>query len=216
MRILDGGRISIAALALGMARGAYDAALKYSTEREQFGKPICEFQAIQFMLADMATKIDAAVAAHLPRGMDEGPGMKVTRKPRWPSCTRRRSVSRLRTRLSRSSAATVTSRTSRREVLSRHEAVHDRGGDERDPANGHRPRASQESVTRDAVTRRALLSGDVRRWRVPSAWSRTRARRVELLREVFPAYRPRDRRRSDRFPGIGEIVAGRSPGRGVS
>jgi len=60
MKILDGGRISIAALALGMARGAYEAALKYAGEREQFGKPIAEFQAIQFMLADMATKIDAA------------------------------------------------------------------------------------------------------------------------------------------------------------
>jgi alkylation response protein AidB-like acyl-CoA dehydrogenase len=60
MKILDGGRISIAALALGMARGAYEAALEYSRSREQFGKPICEFQAVQFMLADMATKIDAA------------------------------------------------------------------------------------------------------------------------------------------------------------
>jgi alkylation response protein AidB-like acyl-CoA dehydrogenase len=60
MRILDGGRISIAALALGMARGAYEAALKYAQERYQFGKPIAAFQAIQFMLADMATKIDAA------------------------------------------------------------------------------------------------------------------------------------------------------------
>jgi len=60
MKILDGGRISIAALALGMARGAYEAALKYSGQREQFGKPINKFQAIQFMLADMATKIDAA------------------------------------------------------------------------------------------------------------------------------------------------------------
>ena len=60
MKILDGGRISIAALALGMARGAYEAAAKYAKEREQFGRPIASFQAIQFMLADMATKIDAA------------------------------------------------------------------------------------------------------------------------------------------------------------
>jgi len=60
MQILDGGRISIAALALGMARGAYEAALGYSREREQFGQSIAEFQAIQFMLADMATKIEAA------------------------------------------------------------------------------------------------------------------------------------------------------------
>jgi alkylation response protein AidB-like acyl-CoA dehydrogenase len=60
MKILDGGRISIAALALGMARGAYEAAARYAKQREQFGKPIAEFQAVQFMLADMATKIDAA------------------------------------------------------------------------------------------------------------------------------------------------------------
>ena len=60
MKILDGGRISIAALALGMARGAYDAALKYAQERHQFGKPIAEFQAIQQMLAEMATRLDAA------------------------------------------------------------------------------------------------------------------------------------------------------------
>ncbi|HEX4825641.1 MAG TPA: acyl-CoA dehydrogenase family protein [Candidatus Polarisedimenticolaceae bacterium] len=60
MKILDGGRISIAALALGMARGAYDAAIKYSKERHQFGQPISEFQAIQHMLAEMATRLDAA------------------------------------------------------------------------------------------------------------------------------------------------------------
>src|SRR5690606_31180733 len=60
MKILDGGRISIAALSLGTARGAYKAALKYSLERQQFGKPINSFQAINFMLADMATEIDAA------------------------------------------------------------------------------------------------------------------------------------------------------------
>jgi len=60
MEILDGGRISIAALAVGMAQGAYESALRYSAERKQFGKAIQEFQAIQFKLADMATQIDAA------------------------------------------------------------------------------------------------------------------------------------------------------------
>ena len=60
MQILDGGRISIAALALGIAQGAYESALKYAKERQQFGNPIFEFQAIQFKLADMATQIDAA------------------------------------------------------------------------------------------------------------------------------------------------------------
>jgi alkylation response protein AidB-like acyl-CoA dehydrogenase len=60
MQILDGGRISIAALSCGVARGAYEAALKYSKEREQFGSPISNFQAIAFKLADMATQVEAA------------------------------------------------------------------------------------------------------------------------------------------------------------
>ncbi|HEV2287553.1 MAG TPA: acyl-CoA dehydrogenase [Candidatus Acidoferrales bacterium] len=60
LQILDGGRISIAALALGMAQGAYEAAVKYAKQRKQFGKAISEFQAIQFKLADMATEIEAA------------------------------------------------------------------------------------------------------------------------------------------------------------
>jgi len=60
MRVLDGGRISIAALGLGMAQGAYESALNYSKERKQFGKAISEFQAIQWKLADLATEIDAA------------------------------------------------------------------------------------------------------------------------------------------------------------
>ena len=60
MKILDGGRISISALGLGIAKGAYQTALQYSKEREQFGKPISQFQAIAFKLADMATEIEAS------------------------------------------------------------------------------------------------------------------------------------------------------------
>ncbi|MDJ1502715.1 acyl-CoA dehydrogenase family protein [Xanthocytophaga agilis] len=60
LAILDGGRISIAALSIGIAIGAYEAALQYAKERHQFGKPIADFQAIQFKLADMATQIEAA------------------------------------------------------------------------------------------------------------------------------------------------------------
>ena len=80
MRILDGGRISIAALALGMARGAYDAAVKYSVEREQFGKAISKFQGIQFMLADMATKIDAAALLIYRSAWMKDQGMRVTKE----------------------------------------------------------------------------------------------------------------------------------------
>jgi alkylation response protein AidB-like acyl-CoA dehydrogenase len=60
LKILDGGRISIAALALGMAQGALEAATRYAKQRKQFGRPISEFQAIQFKLADMATEVEAA------------------------------------------------------------------------------------------------------------------------------------------------------------
>ena len=78
MRILDGGRISIAALALGMARGAYDAALAYAKERHQFGKPIAEFQAIQQMLAEMATRLDAAALLVYRAAWAKDRGAKTT------------------------------------------------------------------------------------------------------------------------------------------
>ncbi len=78
MRVLDGGRISIAALAVGMAQGAYEAALSYSKEREQFGKPISSFQAIQFKLADMATEIDAARLLMYRAAWMKDQGMKTT------------------------------------------------------------------------------------------------------------------------------------------
>lgn len=80
MEILDGGRISIAALALGMAQGAYDCALDYSRQREQFGKPISEFQSIQNYLADMATEIDAARLLTWRAGWMKDSGMKVTKE----------------------------------------------------------------------------------------------------------------------------------------
>ncbi|MDP9266971.1 MAG: acyl-CoA dehydrogenase family protein [Acidobacteriota bacterium] len=78
MRVLDGGRISIAALGLGMAQGAYEAALKYSQERKQFGKAISEFQAIQWKLADMATEIDAARLLTMRAADMKDKGMKTT------------------------------------------------------------------------------------------------------------------------------------------
>jgi len=78
MRVLDGGRISIAALSLGMARGALDAAVKYATARKQFGKAISEFQAIQFKLADMATQLDAAWLLTMRAAQIKDKGQKVT------------------------------------------------------------------------------------------------------------------------------------------
>ena len=80
MKVLDGGRISIAALALGIARGAFDAALKYSKEREQFGKPISEFQAIAFKLADMANKIEASELLIYQAADLKNKGLKCTKQ----------------------------------------------------------------------------------------------------------------------------------------
>ena len=80
MKVLDGGRISIAALSIGIAKGAYDAALKYSKERQQFGKPISEFQAIAFKLADMATKIEASELLTLQAADLKNKGQKCTKQ----------------------------------------------------------------------------------------------------------------------------------------
>jgi hypothetical protein len=80
MRVLDGGRISIAALSLGIARGALDAALNYVKQRRQFGKAIAEFQGIQWKLADMATELDAARLLTQRAAVLKDAGRKVTRE----------------------------------------------------------------------------------------------------------------------------------------
>ncbi len=78
MHILDGGRISIAALSCGIARGAYEASVKYAKEREQFGQPIAKFQAISFKLADMATEVEAAELLTFQAAYLKNNGKKLT------------------------------------------------------------------------------------------------------------------------------------------
>jgi alkylation response protein AidB-like acyl-CoA dehydrogenase len=80
MKVLDGGRISIAALSLGIAKGAYEAALKYSQERQQFDQPISNFQAIAFKLADMATKIEVAEMLIYQAADMKNRGVKMTKE----------------------------------------------------------------------------------------------------------------------------------------
>ncbi|MFN3528769.1 MAG: acyl-CoA dehydrogenase [Bacteroidia bacterium] len=80
MKILDGGRISIAALSLGIAKGAFEASVKYSKERQQFGKPISEFQGISFKLADIATEIEAAELLTFQAAYLKNQGMPVTKE----------------------------------------------------------------------------------------------------------------------------------------
>jgi alkylation response protein AidB-like acyl-CoA dehydrogenase len=80
LKILDGGRISIAALSLGIAKGAYEAALKYAQERHQFDKPIASFQGISFKLADMATEIAAAEMLLNMACYNKSKGLKLTKE----------------------------------------------------------------------------------------------------------------------------------------
>jgi len=80
MKVLDGGRISIAALSVGIAKGALEASVKYSKEREQFGQPISKFQAIGFKLADMATEIEAAELLTLQAADMKNRGLKMTKE----------------------------------------------------------------------------------------------------------------------------------------
>jgi len=80
LRVLDGGRITIAALAVGLAQGAYEAALRYARERWAFGRPIAEFQAIQFKLADMATAIEAARLLTYTAAERKARGHRVTKE----------------------------------------------------------------------------------------------------------------------------------------
>ena len=80
LKVLDGGRVSIAALAIGMAQGAYDAALRYSKLRKQFSRPISEFQTIQNKLVDMATELDAARLLNLRAAWMLDHGRRVTRE----------------------------------------------------------------------------------------------------------------------------------------
>jgi alkylation response protein AidB-like acyl-CoA dehydrogenase len=80
LSILDGGRISIAALSIGIAKGAFEAALNYSKEREQFGKPISSFQGISFKLADMATEIEAAELLTMNAVFRKSNGLKLSKE----------------------------------------------------------------------------------------------------------------------------------------
>lgn len=80
MQVLDGGRISIASLSCGVARGAFEASVKYAKEREQFGQPIANFQAISFKLADMATQIDAAELLTFQAAYRKNNKMAVTKE----------------------------------------------------------------------------------------------------------------------------------------
>ena len=146
MRVLDGGRISIAALALGIGRGALDATLKYVKERRQFGKAIAEFQGIQWKLADMATELDAARLLTQRAAVLKDAGRKTTRGARpWPSCSPVKwPCAYCATKRCSCSAATGSSKTIRREKYYRDVKLsHDRRRHKRDSAHGDCARDSE-------------------------------------------------------------------------
>ena len=146
MRVLDGGRISIAALSLGIARGALDAAAKYAVERRQFGKSISEFQAIQFKLATMATELDAAWLLTMRAATMKDAGLNVTSE----SSMAKLFASEVACRICDEGVQIhggygFIKDYPRREVLSRRKTVHYRRRHQRDPTHCHRPRTPQKA-----------------------------------------------------------------------
>ncbi len=113
MQTLDGGRICIAAQALGIAQAALDASVAYAKERVQFGKPIAALQAIQWMIADMATEVDAARLLAYRAASCVDNGRPYPRKARWQSCSPLRPPPGWPARPSRSTAATATRKATR-------------------------------------------------------------------------------------------------------
>ena len=115
---LEGGRIGIAAQAIGIARAALDDALRYASERIQFGKQLIEHQSIANLLADMATRLNAARLLIHARGADaHAPACPACRKPRRPSCSPPKPPNRSARRRSRSTAATATWKTTRSSAI---------------------------------------------------------------------------------------------------
>ena len=143
MQVLDAGRIGIAALAVGLAQGAYEAALRYARERKSFGKPIAGFQAIQWKLADAATKIEAARLLTYQAAYLKGRGAADDARVVDGEAVRERDRGEGRRRLRPDSRRLrLREGLSGREVLPRRQADHHRRGDERDPAPRHRAPAA--------------------------------------------------------------------------
>ena len=155
MEILDGGRISIAALAVGIAQGAYESAVRYAQERQQFGKPIAEFQAIQFKLANMAMQIDAARLLMYRAAWHERPRQEDDERVFDGQAVRfGNECERLRRSDSGSRRLRLHERLSGGEILARFKALHHRRRHFRNSTNDHCARNS-ESCSAD----KSLLDG---------------------------------------------------------
>jgi alkylation response protein AidB-like acyl-CoA dehydrogenase len=135
MYVLDGGRISIACLGLGIAKGAFEAAAKYSKERHQFDQPISNFQAISFKIADMATEIDAAELLILRACELKNRNEKVTRAAAMAKYYASEVAVKVAKKRFRYLAAMVIQRISCRKILPRLKALHHRRRHIRDSEN---------------------------------------------------------------------------------
>ena len=196
LQVLDAGRIGIAALAVGLAQGAYEAARGYAFERKQFGQPIGTFQAIRAKLVDDATRIEAARLLTYRAACAEGPGPRARRSSRrWPSCSERDRRARRRGRRADSRRLRLREGLPGREVLPRREAHHHRRGHERDPAARHRAPAAGRRRDADRRRRSAdrVLAGDPRAIARAISLDRRRRRRpaARADRATLPAHRPR-------------------------
>ena len=186
LEILDGGRISVAAMGVGLAQGAYDLAYSYAKEREQFGKPIASFQAIRFKLADMATEIEAGRAMVLKAAWLKDQGREFAREAAMAKLY----TGELSNRVVGRGAPDpwrlrVHGGVRDLALLPRPEDPRDRRGNERGSAHGHRAPA------------RALTTRTVR---APDACGARPRQRRSLL--------PRTSRRAHRQPCPGVLVAG--------
>ncbi len=149
LQILDKGRIAIAAMALGLGRGALEAARAYAKERKQFGRPIADIQAIQFMLADTATELDAGAPAHQARRMAgrqrPAPHLRIVDREAVDGAG---GDARLRSRHPDPRRLRLHARVPRRARAARLQAVRDRRGHQRGPAHGHREAPHCRRLTR--------------------------------------------------------------------
>ena len=144
LKTLDGGRIGIGAMALGLAQAAYEAASAYAKERQQFGRPIGAFQGVAFMIADMATADRRRSADGLSRGVAEGRRQAVLDRGGHGQALRLRGRARRHERRDPGARRLrLHHRVPRRALPPRREADRDRGGDERDPADGDRPQPAR-------------------------------------------------------------------------
>ena len=155
MKVLDGGRISIAALALGMAQGAFECSLRYAQQRKQFGKAISEFQSIQNYLADMATEIDAARLLTYRAGWAKDQGRSTTKE----SAMAKLYASEVSVRVANLAVQIhggygFTKDFPAEKFYRDVEALHDRRRHVRDPADGRGPRAPAPGRLRRGFSQR--------------------------------------------------------------